>query len=223
MIGTYGNRIFGLVGAIRTGKDSVANFLIETRDFKRMAFADQIKEEFGISKADFEAAKIAGNIEELREKLWAFSAAKKKDDPLYFIKKVIDKARSHEGSVIITDIRTEEELSSFFDIDLGLSQHLKRVYWVKGDFEQEVDDKGRLNGSKLLRSQVTKCQSIYNTGYRDLRCIYNDEPGLYRFYQYLDKFFFTEDIEDIWNNPVLKGNVRGYLDQFEIKVKERNR
>jgi len=67
-------RIYGLVGAMRTGKDSVANFLIETRGFKQIAFADQIKEEFGISKEDFEAAKIAGNIEELRSTDFAFSS-----------------------------------------------------------------------------------------------------------------------------------------------------
>lgn len=222
MIGTYVNRVFGLVGAMRTGKDSVANFLIETRGFTRMAFADQIKKEFGISNADFEAAKIAGNIEELRKRLWAFSAEKKKNDPLYFIKKVIDKARNHDGNVIITDIRTEEELAAFFDMELGPHLHLKRVYWVRGVFGQEVDKEDRLNGSKLLRSKVINCQATYNTGY-DLRCIYNDQSGLYKFYQHLDKFFFTEDIEDIWNDPVLNGNMRRYLDQFEIKVKERDR
>jgi hypothetical protein len=208
-------RVFGLVGAIRTGKDSVANFLSETRGFVQIAFADQIKEEFGISKEDFEAAKIAGNIEELRDKLWTFSADKKKEDPNYFIKKVTEKTEQLEQSVIITDIRTEEELIAFYNID----SRINRVYWVRGDHTQEIDEKGFLAGSKLKEHAVANCLSP--TSEYDLRCIYNDKKGLYAFYQELDKFFFAEDIEDIWNDPILKGNVRMYLDQFEIKLKER--
>ena len=46
MIGVPFKRAFGLVGAVRSGKDSVANFLVETRGFVPLAFADQIKEEF---------------------------------------------------------------------------------------------------------------------------------------------------------------------------------
>src|SRR5690242_14178452 len=108
-------RIFGLIGAPRSGKDTVANYLQETRNFGAMAFADKIKEEFGISKEDFEAAKIAGNIEDLRKKLWDFSAVKKKIDPLYFIKKVMDEANSYQKSTVITDIRTLDELEAFFN------------------------------------------------------------------------------------------------------------
>lgn len=209
-------RVFGLVGAIRTGKDSVANFLSETRGFIQIAFADQIKEEFGISLEDFEAAKIAGNIEELRDKLWTFSAEKKKEDPNYFIKKVIEKAEKSEQSVIITDIRTDEELGAFHDID----SRIKRVYWIRGDIEKEVDGNGFLDNSKLKRNIIVNCLmspvSLYDT-----RCIYNDKKGLYAFYRQLDRYFFHEDIEDIRNDAVLSNNVRKYTDQFEIKLKER--
>jgi len=213
MIGFPFKRIFGLVGAMRTGKDSVANFLIETRGFKQMAFADQIKEEFGISKADFEAAKIAGNIEELREKLWAFSAEKKKNDPEYFIKKVIDKAIDWEDPVIITDIRTPEELSAF----LHMKSSNKRIYWVRRGSVQEFDENRCLAGSKLPEDMVANCMSPSSE--YDLRCIQNDKMGLYEFYQYLDRFFFMEDITDIWNDPVLKGNICLYVDQFEVRQK----
>jgi len=217
MIATYVNRVFGLIGAVRVGKGSVANFLTETRGFKQIAFADQIKEEFGISKADFEAAKIAGNIEELRSKLWEFSAAKKKDDPLYFIKKVIDKAQNYDGNVIITDIRTEQELIGFYNIKCASLTKLKRVYWVRGDPKQEIDKNDKINGSKLLSSTIAHYINISKC---DLRPIYNNNDGLYAFYQQLDKFFFIEDVEDIQNNQIFKDDIRLYLGQFEIKLKE---
>ncbi len=213
MIGFPFKRAFGLVGAMRTGKDSVANFLIETRGFKQMAFADQIKEEFGISKADFEAAKIAGNIEELRKRLWTFSAEKKKNDPKYFIKKVIDKAENDEDSIIITDIRTPEEFSAF----LHMEARLKRVYWVRRSSIAEFDEDKCLAGSKLPEDMVANCMSPSSK--YDLRCIQNDRRGLYEFYQYLDRFFFMEDITDIWNEPMLKSNVHLYIDQFEVRQK----
>lgn len=209
-------RVFGLVGAMRTGKDSVANFLSETRGFKQMAFADQIKEEFGVSKEDFEAAKIAGNIEELRSRLWAFSADKKKDDPNYFIKKVVEKAEKSEQSIVITDIRTEEELSAFYNID----SRIKRVYWIRGDCDGEIDENGLLAGSKLKEEVVANCLSPSLTVY-DTRCIHNEKTGLYAFYRQLDRYFFHEDIEDIRSDLMLSNNVKAYTDQFEIKLKER--
>jgi len=214
MIGFPFRRIFGLVGAMRTGKDSVANFLTETRGFKQMAFADQIKEEFGISKADFEAAKIAGNIEELRDRLWAFSADKKKDDPEYFIKKVIDKAIGWEDPVIITDIRTSEEFSAFLHIE---AQQPKRVYWVRGNFEPEFDENRCLAGSKLPEDMVANCMGPGSK--YDLRCIHNEKRGLYGFYQQLDRFFFLEDIQDIREHKVLSGNIDLYVNQFEVRQK----
>ena len=209
------NRIWGLIGGTRVGKNSVADFLSETRGFVQMAFADQIKEEFGISLEDFEDAKIAGNIEELRDKLWAFSAEKKKEDPNYFIKKVVRKAEKSEQSVIITDIRTEEELAAFYNIN----SRIKRVYWVRGDCEKEIDENCLLDNSKLRLDIITNC--LGQTSEYDMRCIYNDKKGLYAFYRQLDRYFFHEDIEDMWSEEILSNNMRRYTDQFEIKLKER--
>lgn len=208
-------RIFGLVGAMRVGKDSVANFLTETRGFQQIAFADQIKEEFGISAADFEAAKIAGNIEELREKLWKFSAQKKKEDPEYFIKKVIEKSLNSEGSVVITDIRTPEEMSAFLNIK---SNNVNRIYWVRGSFEHEFDKNGCLAGSKLPEKMFANYMGP--TSEYDLRCILNKKEGLYGFYRQLDHFFFMEDMRDIWEVECLnKEHIALYADQFEVRQK----
>lgn len=181
-------RIFGLIGVPRCGKNEVANFLTETRGFIQLAFADQIKEEFGISKEDFEAAKIAGNIQELRDELWTFSAEKKKDDPMYFINKVINKAESSTKSVIITDIRTEPEfyaiMNSFTD------KYIRRVYWVKRKGNIEVEN-GRLRDSKLDVHYIDKFR-------HGVKHIANDTNGLYSFFRHLDDFFLKEDICDIY-------------------------
>ena len=93
-------KIYGLLGAPRAGKDTVAKYLQESRNFVSLAFADKIKEEYGLNKADFESAKISGHIDELRKDLWDFSDSKKKDDPLYFISQVLDDANSCKESNI---------------------------------------------------------------------------------------------------------------------------
>lgn len=206
-------RIFGLVGAPRAGKDSVAKFLEETREFKAVAFADRIKEEFGITKEDFEAAKIAGNIEELRDRLWEFSAQKKKVDPLYFINLVVNDTLASEHSTVITDIRTQEELEAV--------QSIGRVYWVSHVARGDEDESGMLCGSKLnfnnLMNQLHKESTI--------RLINNDDRGLFRFYKRLDKFFFMEDIMDLSDSPSDKyhkqekrGAMMSYMEQFEVRT-----
>lgn len=200
-------KVYGLIGKIRVGKDSVANFLSETRNFKQLALADQIKEEFGVSKEDFEAAKITGKIDELREKLWDFSAEKKKTNPKYFINKVFDRVLESKKSVIITDIRTEEEMNAFFQLDFKL----KRLYWVK-DLSDNIYDNGFLIGSKLSR--------YYLESFSDIKGIINPKTGIYQFYQYLDKFFFLEDIMDFQNfRSHSQQDMEKYLKQFEIKMK----
>lgn len=212
-------RIFGLIGAMRVGKDSVADFLQESRGFTRIAFADQIKQEFGISNADFEAAKIAGNIEELRERLWVFSAEKRKEDPEYFIRKVIQSAQDSQESVIITDIRTSEELSAFWKIPDQAGKCLRRVYWVKnpGTYDQSFDEDGNLIGSKLRKKTLMYQLSPTFPEY-DLRIIENDRQGLYHFCQHLDWVFFNEDIQDFVNNPNA-GPIKEYTCQFDIRQK----
>jgi len=213
MIGFPFKRVFGLIGGMRVGKDSVANFLTETRGFEQIAFADQIKEEFGIEKADFEAAKIAGNIEELRNKLWEFSAEKRKNDPEYFIKKVVKKAIDSDKSVVITDIRTPEEFYAFLPIKNS------RIYWVHGPsfITEDFDKNYLLSGSKLPEKMIIDYACSEETKYK-IESIFNNKNGLYDFYKYLDKFFFMEDARDIWNRPDIR-TLSVYINQFDIRLK----
>lgn len=206
-------RIYGLIGANRCGKSQVANFLTETRGFVQIAFADQIKKEFGISPEDFEAAKIAGNIEELRERLWAFSAEKKKQDPEYFIKKVINIALDAEKPVVITDIRTVEELGAFTHIQKAPND-IQRVYWIRPRAEIEIDEKGFILGSKLTLEDIEDYRAVDLPNY-EIRDIDNaDQKGMYQFFRYLDFQFFHEDILDLVSH---KHELIPYMKQFDIR------
>ena len=207
MIAFGEKRIFGLIGAPRSGKDSVANYLIETRGFVSLAFADQIKEEFGISKEEFEAAKIAGNIEELRKKLWDFSAKIREKDPLHFINNVLEKAENLPQSAVITDIRTKDELEQFVH-----AIRSKRIYFVvRNNLKYENN---LLVGSELSAEMIEN--KIYSD---DVRVINNTAEGLYYFQRDLDKFFFLEDVRDVLDSQDYNNSedMIKYLAQYDVQ------
>jgi len=214
-------RIFGLIGVPRSGKDSVSNFLQETREFVPLAFADRIKKEFGVSKEDFEAAKISGNIKELRDKLWAYSAEKTKDDPEYFIRLVMEQAANTKKSVIITDIRTEDEFNALFKY--APAENLPRIYHISSG------DTNEFSGDCLVESKISRGFLLQNSG--NIRFILNNkkESGLYAFYQALEHYFMVEDIMDlpeaqddydkqtIYNKHKYNSMVSSYMAQFEVR------
>lgn len=206
-------RIFGIIGAPRTGKDTVAKYLQESRDFVPMAFADKIKEEFGISKEDFEAAKIAGNIDELRNKLWEFSATKKAVDPMYFIKKTMDAAVNAKKSVIITDIRTKEEITAFYNY--GSIDCPRRIYSIFHPDFSKKDNDGCLMGTQIASSFLDDLE--YDG---TIKVIFNTMERLYGFLYELENFFFKEDIIDLalaGDDLKLRSLVSDYVSQFNIR------
>jgi len=217
MIGFPIKRIFRLIGVPRAGKDSVAKYLQETRGFATLAFADRIKEEFGISKEDFELAKISGDIARVRQELWDFSEEKREKDPLYFVRRVMEDAIKSTKSVVITDIRTPEELDAFRYYKEN-SHTIRRVYYVSKSDKPLVDDfdeEGGLLNSKLSIELMTYC--LEN---REISLIQNKESGLYYLNKYLDNFFLEEDIMDIpehtGDSITRRSMVSKYLSQFEV-------
>jgi hypothetical protein len=222
-------RVFGLIGAPRSGKDTVARYLQESRNFASMAFADKIKEEYGITNEDFETAKITGEIDRLRKELWDFSARKKQDNPEYFVKLVMEETVKIERSIVITDIRTENEFNALFKY--LPADIIKRVYIVKESAETwEQTNPGKYPGEyKIKDSKISKefyCNQIVK---QRIRGIDNKKNGLYKFYQYLSNFFFKEDIMDlvgpsdlldpdkqIYNNEMWRNIVSDYISQFDI-------
>lgn len=209
-------KVYGLLGSERSGKDTVANYLQETRNFTAFAFADKIKQEFGISKEDFEASKIAGNIEELRQKLWDFSASKRERDQYYFIRKVINDTIYSDNSAIITDIRTIDELNAFFDMDTGF--HIKRLYLIKNREELGPDKDGNFSGTKLPLNLILKLIKDDK-----IKILVNENKGLFSFLCELDKFFFVEDVLDLagfgYNSTGQKKIMSDYLSQFNVSKK----
>lgn len=207
MIAFGKKRIFGLIGPQRSGKDEISRYLEETRGFEILAFADQVKKEFGIDKEDFEAAKVAGNIEELRQKLWDFSAKIKEKDPLYFINGVIEQAKNSTKSVIITDIRTVDELNEVFWLPA-------RIYYVIRH-EPEYEH-GCIKGSKLPISLIKEYADPAGKWKYPIQEIHNNVSGIYYLYQELDQFFFLEDVKDLLHTGVDQDIVR-YLGQYDIR------
>lgn len=188
--------LFGLIGAPRAGKDSVSSYLETKYGFQSIAFADFIKKEFGISKEHFEELKKTPKIDAVRKQLWDFSAAKKQQDPLYFINKTMEFASKSNSSVVINDIRTPEELHSFFTYDLD-HVSFRRVYLVERTGIDTFDANEMLIDSKLSHSLIEDYSKHYD---------YKNTPG----------------VKSLNNGGVLKDFV-GYLDEFFSKEFEATR
>lgn len=186
-------RVWALLGAPRSGKDTVSKYLQETRGFEVLAFGDQIKTEFGISIEDFEALKITGEIEELRKKLWAFSEQKKSEDPDYFIRGVMSKAINSKKSVVISDIRTEREFNALFTyIPSDLSPRVYGVDTDKAGAKERYEDDYRIVDTKISRDFY--CHHTITT--QNIKVV-DTVDGLFKFFKHLDKYFFKEDIMDL--------------------------
>lgn len=106
------NLKIGLIGAPRAGKDTFADFLIKFKGFKKLAFADQIKKEyFLVSNFTEEHFKGTSQEQMIRDDLWAYSDKMRKDyGDLHFINPVIKEMVECSENVVITDIRTVNEL-----------------------------------------------------------------------------------------------------------------
>jgi hypothetical protein len=108
-------RIIGLIGAPGAGKDDVvARRLVEKYGFKRLAFADRIKDcyykEIGITDEHFKKCRGTKEEARIRKGLWKYSDKMRKIyGDGYFMNPVIKKATENERTVI-SDIRTQSEL-----------------------------------------------------------------------------------------------------------------
>ena len=109
-------KIVGLIGAPGAGKDDVVSHrLVEKYGFKRLAFADRIKDcyykEIGIDDTYFKKCRGTKEEEEIRKGLWKYSdKMRKTNGNNYFINPVIQEAIDNKKTVI-SDIRTKDELN----------------------------------------------------------------------------------------------------------------
>jgi len=107
--------IVALVGALEAGKDTLAQHLVERHDFRRFAFADEIKRNYyaasGYSEEKFKAARGAPLEREIREGLWKHSdRVKSERGSLYFVDLLVGAISDCKQPAVVTDIRTQDEL-----------------------------------------------------------------------------------------------------------------
>ena len=105
-------KTIGLIGAPASGKDTVAEFFVRNKGFKKFAFADKIKEGFyeesGFSEKEFKEARGTDKELVIRNGLWEYSSKICKiNGNDYFVKLVIEKVLEYNGLTVIAEIRTD--------------------------------------------------------------------------------------------------------------------
>jgi len=207
------NKVYSLIGAPRSGKGTVAKYLQETRKFEAYAFADKIKEECGIDKDRFEFVKKYGSAqeaEEIRDKLWSYSAEKKKIDPNYFINIVLDNILQVESNSVITDLRTLDEYNVVAN-KCREQNLLFKSFFVCDSFN------GSFKNDILIGSDLTKDFICENIESGSIICIFNNQQGLKDFFTKLDREFFIEDILDITSDKqYVRCKISNYLNDYVI-------
>lgn len=114
----------------RGGKDTLADYLVEKRNFRRVGFADALKDEVsastGIPRAEFDDEDLKetaadGQTMTRRQLLQEFGSWKRSLDPSYFTRQCRSTVRKllQKGiSVVVSDARFPNELeSSEFNLD----------------------------------------------------------------------------------------------------------
>jgi hypothetical protein len=109
--------IVALVGPLGAGKDTMAKLLMDHHGFQRFAFADEIKRQYyaasGHSEEEFKAARGTALEEEIRTGLWQYSDhIKREKGALWFVNIVVGAMRDCPRPVVVTDIRTPDELEA---------------------------------------------------------------------------------------------------------------
>ena len=166
-----------LIGAPRSGKDEIATFLIKNKDFSRLAFADKIKDmyfkESNITEDYFNSVKGLPEETLIRNSIWAYSdTMRKKFGKSYFIDPVVQDIISLNGNVVVSDVRTKDELDEM--VKLGF----KMVIIVR-DFKPSILEPHFFPGSRLRFLDIMGFPVFWNysdsleTAHDDFEKFYN--------------------------------------------------
>ena len=112
--------LLGLIGAPGAGKDIIADFLVKSKNFKQFAFADKVKEGYyvasGFSEEQFKTARGTELEQTIRKGLWEFSDKMRiEHGSLHFITPVMQEIADCPQSVVVSDVRTPDELAQMKD------------------------------------------------------------------------------------------------------------
>lgn len=148
----------GLTGKAGSGKDTVAKILEDNWYYKRFAFADALKVEYGRAKygldercSDEVVIDFVNQIKE-RDELIEWGTNRRKEDPEYWIKRVDESIKTYFNEcqerwivprgIVITDIRHQNELD----------------YCLQNDFiivKVQADDDVRIERMKKRNDKFT--------------------------------------------------------------------
>lgn len=170
----------GIIGAPGAGKDAIADFLIAQKGYKRLAFADKIKEEYykfsGFSEAQFKDVRGEAVEEHIREGLWAYSKdAKLKYGKNYFIDPIVDNIKISMEPIVITDVRTLDEIKALRGLNLGVRFQL---FLIVRNHKKELSSKNLL-GTQLPLWEIMGHVPVF----------WNDIDGLDHAHLEFEKFY----------------------------------
>jgi len=136
---------------MRAGKDMVADWLTEHRNFKRFAIADRIKTAYfafiGYSADKFEKDKGTLRGQEIRAGLWEYSdCIKAHYGERVFIDHLLEKVEKCDKNVVVTDVRTPQEVLAMTSFGARL------ILITRGEIYDSPDD--LIAGSRLRLHQL---------------------------------------------------------------------
>lgn len=118
--------VIGISGLARSGKDTVGNYLVEVYGFKRIGFADSLKESCR-HIFNFNDAQLYGELKEVVDPYWGFTprfalqkvgteCMRNVFDKDIWIKSVANKVLSEpQTNWVLTDVRFENEAQAIKD------------------------------------------------------------------------------------------------------------
>ena len=115
-----------LSGYAQSGKDTIGSHLVNTWGFRRLAFADKLKDEvsqrYGVKRELMDSGlgkrtqmMVDGSPTTVRDLLVQYGTARRRENSHYFIEPIIDTIDKAEANLVITDWRYENEYSRIRD------------------------------------------------------------------------------------------------------------
>lgn len=168
--------LIGLIGAPNAGKDVIAEYFVKHKGFKKLAFADKVKEgyfaETGITEEQFKQSRGTKLEQEIRNGLWEYSEKIcVQKGRRHFIWRVVEQIESWGNNIVITDIRRELELSVMEDCGAN-------IMFVLRNFKEELEGKV-LPGTKLPLSKIIFYNKFWNI-HDNLETTYKELDEFYR-------------------------------------------
>jgi len=153
----------GFIGSPGAGKDFLADFLVKSKGYGKVAFADKIKEEFykvtDYSEEQFKSRKDEKLEEKIRKEMWKFSKKKKVlHGPYYFIDPVIKKVKNSKIPMVITDIRTLAEL----EIAIAECNPISIIWIIKDSKKVLASKADNIPGTKISIDKVLTFPIFFN-------------------------------------------------------------